>query len=409
VSSWNRYPVRFLVVFGALALLLFVAERVNGRAELNDFRVYYGAGQALLHGTPLYGVAHGLDSGLFKYAPVLAVVYVPLAALPYPLAATLQYLLITLALLDALRRTDRLVRERLLAGAPARYAPLFLLGLIVVVHLHRELHLGNINLLLLWLVVVGLEQLLNGRQRVAGALIGLAILTKPHFLVLAPLLALRGQWKVLASATALMVLGLLLPALIMGWTANAQALHGWVSTIAEHNGSLIYTSGDDHRAINTIYSALYRSVLHPVVSATNALAYGLLAVIAALIGLFVLSDRTPDGSATHPARFPFEYLLLVGLVPSITLTDTQHFLLAAPVLYYVLVHLFIQPRAPWSLGVAIPLFVCYGGNWEDALGPLSDRMIQAGVLGIGSFGLLVVAVLLFLRSNRLRSRTSNPT
>jgi hypothetical protein len=409
VSFWNRYPVRFLVVFGALALLLFVAELVNGRAELNDFRVYYGAGQALLEGTPLYGVAHGLDSGLFKYAPALAVIYAPLAALPYPLAATLQYLLITLAFLDALRRTDRLVRERLFDGAPARYAPLFLLGLIVVVHLHRELHLGNINLLLLWLVVRGLEQLVNGRQGWAGALIGLAILTKPHFLVLAPLLALRGQWRVLAHATVLIVLGLLLPAVILGWTANAQALHDWVRTMAEHNGSLIYTGGDDHRAINTIYSGVYRSVLHHFLPASAGVAYALLALIAACFGVFVLSDRRPDGSASHPARFPFEYLLLVGLVPSITLTDTQHFLLAAPVLYYVLVHLFTQRRALWSLAVAIPLFVCYGGNWEDALGPLSDRMIQAGVLGIGSFGLLLVAVLLFLRSNPSRSRTSNPT
>jgi len=409
LSIWNRYPVRFFVVFGALAVLLFVAETLNGRAELNDFRVYYGAGQAVLHGTPLYGVSHGLDSGLFKYAPLLALIHTPLAALPYPLAAAIHYLLITLAFLDALRRMDRLVRAHLLQGAPARYAPLFLLGLVVVVHLHRELHLGNINLFLLWLLVVGLEQLVQGRDHWAGVLIGVAILTKPHFLVLAPLLILRGKWQALTMAGVVIGIGLMIPALILGWSANTEALMDWGRTMAEHNTSLIYTEGDDRRAINTIYSALYRSVLHTFLPASAAVAYGILAVIAGSFGLFVLSDRRPDGCARNPARFPFEYLLLVGLVPSITLTDTQHFLLVTPVLCFVLYHLFSRRTSAWLPFVAIPLFLLYGGNWEDALGPISDRLIRSGALGIGAFGILLLAVLLFLRSNPGRLPSSNPT
>ncbi|MGV3638238.1 MAG: hypothetical protein ACO1NQ_11415, partial [Flavobacteriales bacterium] len=68
------YPRLFTIVFAAIALLLFVVEHINGRFWLNDLRVYYGAGEALLNGEPLYGVAHGLDSGVFKYAPILAMV-----------------------------------------------------------------------------------------------------------------------------------------------------------------------------------------------------------------------------------------------------------------------------------------------------------------------------------------------
>ena len=179
--------------------------------------------------------------------------------------------------------------------------------------------------------------------------------------------------------------------------------------MAEHKTSLIYTEGDDRRAINTIYSALYRSVLHTFLPASAAVAYGILAVIAGSFGLFVLSDRRPDGCARNPARFPFEYLLLVGLVPSITLTDTQHFLLVTPVLCFVLYHLFSRRTSAWLPFVAIPLFLLYGGNWEDALGPISDRLIQAGMLGIGAFGILLLAVLLFLRSNPGRIPSSNPT
>ncbi|MBK7618262.1 MAG: hypothetical protein IPJ10_02835 [Flavobacteriales bacterium] len=75
MGFWNRYPNRFTVILGVVALLLFVLEHVNGRFWLNDFRVYYGAGEALLNGEPLYGVAHGLGTGMFKYAPALALFY----------------------------------------------------------------------------------------------------------------------------------------------------------------------------------------------------------------------------------------------------------------------------------------------------------------------------------------------
>jgi hypothetical protein len=129
LPSWNRFPGRFTIIFGAISLLLFVLEHINGRFWLNDFRVYYGAGEALLNGAPLYGVAHGLDSGVFKYAPVLALVYALFAMLPYGVAASVQYLLITLAFIDGLRRIDRLVRLNLLSGKAEAYLPLFLIAL----------------------------------------------------------------------------------------------------------------------------------------------------------------------------------------------------------------------------------------------------------------------------------------
>ena len=167
--SWSRYPGRYTIVFAAVAMLLFVLEHVNGRFWLNDFRVYYGAGEALLNGDPIYGVAHGLDTGIFKYAPALALFYALFALLPYGVAASIQYALIVLAFLDGSRRIDRLLRENLFNGRTSNYWPLFLTGLVCVVHLHRELHLGNINMQLLWLLVVGLEQLLAGRTRKAAA------------------------------------------------------------------------------------------------------------------------------------------------------------------------------------------------------------------------------------------------
>nr|MCU0320617.1 DUF2029 domain-containing protein [Flavobacteriales bacterium] len=145
LPRWNDPVGRVQLVLLALFLLLMVVEHINGRFWLNDFRVYYGAAGSLRNGEPLYGIAHGLGSGLFKYAPVLALIYLPFTLLPYTAAATLQYLLIALAFVDALRRMDHLLRTQLTGQAEARPLVLWLFALLMGVHLHRELHLGNIN------------------------------------------------------------------------------------------------------------------------------------------------------------------------------------------------------------------------------------------------------------------------
>lgn len=401
----SSYPLRFQAVFAIVALLLFIVEHINGRFWLNDLRVYYGAGEALLNGEPLYGIAHGLDSGVFKYAPLLALVYALFALLPYSIAASIQYLLITLAFLDGMRRVDRLVRETLLGGKAEGYGPLFVIAMVCVVHLHRELHLGNINMMLLWLLIVALEQLIHGKDLRGGLLLGAAILAKPHFIVLLPLLVLRGRWKVVGTSMAAVVIGLSLPTLFLGWQANLDIHAAWLGEMAKHNASLIYTGDDDYRAVNTIYSFAHRSTLQYITSPSGLEAYTLLAIIAGAFALFVW--RNQRRGITN--AFPFEYLLLVALVPSITLTDTEHFLLALPVVAYIIHRLVPRALPRWLAFAAVPLLLMYGGNFEDAWGSFADVLIHYGILGVGSFGLLLLSVLLWWRSNHSPPLVSNPS
>lgn len=402
--SWSRYPGRFMIVLGTVMLLLFIVEHINGRFWLNDFRVYYGAGESLLNGEPLYGVAHGLGTGVYKYAPVLAAFYALFALLPFPIAASLQYILIALAFLDGSRRIDRLVRDRLLNGRAASYWPLFLTGLVCVVHLHRELHLGNINMMLLWSLIVALEYVLAERSTLGGIILGAAMLAKPHFVVLLPLLVLRGKFRVTTIAMGTIMLGAFLPSLFLGWEGNRAVHRDWLGAMAEHNSALIYTGGDDYRSVNTLYSFLHRSVLKYSMGPSALEAYTVLGVVALLFGAFVLWNKRRNTDASR--SFAFEFLLLVALVPSITLTDTEHFLLAMPLVAYLMHQLVPRPAPRWLPWIAVPILFAYGGNWEDALGPFSARMIHFGLLGIGSFSSLVLCAILFVRSNHSTDKVS---
>ncbi len=402
IPSWNRFPGRSVLLFTLVAILLFVIEHINGRFWLNDFRVYYGAANALLNGEPLYGVAHGLDSGVFKYTPVMALLFVPLALLPYSVAASIHYFLIVAAFIGALHLADRMVREHLLGGKPAGYAAVFLVGLVVIVHLHRELHLGNINVILLFVLLLALDRLVRGRDVAAGILLGAAIVAKPHFLVLLPLLVLHRHWRSLASAVVLILFGIMAPALIMGFTANAELLTAWIAQVAAHNASLIYTGGTGYEAVNTVYSFLHRAVLGPFLGAPTSWEVPvILSILALAMGALVWWNYRQAVPSTK--AITFEYFVLLALVPCITLTDTEHFMLVLPLIAFATHQLVPRPDPRWALVVVTPILLAIGGNWEDALGVWSDTLVHYGVLGSGTLALIVISVVLFLRRTR-----SNP-
>jgi hypothetical protein len=379
----------------ALMVLLFATgvllpEVVNGRFALHDFRVYHGAASSLLHSDSPYGTAFGLDSGFFKYAPAAALLFAPLALLPYSTAALLYYLVVAAGAVAALLLADRAVRTLHAGAATPRTAPLLLALLIVATHLHRELTLGNVNALLLALLLWALLFLVRGRDRAGGALIGLALLVKPHFLVLLPLLVLHHRWRALAASLAATGAGLLVPALFMGWWRNLELHRAWVHWMAVHNAGPVYTGGEDRSAVNTLYTLVHRGLLERLgIDAVHVLPVVLLAAIALAFAALVWHGRRRQG--TRDARLPGEYLLLLGLVPSITVTDTEHFLFALPLVLWVLHTLALPARPRWLPWAAVPVFLAYGGNWGDALGPLSDTLAHAGVLGMGNVGLVTIA------------------
>jgi hypothetical protein len=409
LPRWHSPSDRFSIIVPLIALVLFVLEQVNGRFWLNDLRVYYDAALAMRSGSTVYGEAFGLSSGFYKYAPVVALLFTPYTLLPFGVAATLHFVLMVAAFVAAVRMADQLLRDHLLPGLAPAFTPLLITFLVVVVHLHRELHLGNVNVLLLCLLLFTLHQLVRGKALLAGALFGLALLVKPHFLVLAPLLLLHGQWRTLLAAAATVALGLVLPSLFTGWSANLLLHHEWLDQMARHNAALIYLGGSAYENVNTVYSLVHRAVLGRLgAPGTNTEAFVILAFIALAVGVLVLRDLRRSSSAPQRHRaLVFHFLLLLALVPSLTLTDSEHFILALPLVLYMAMQL--RAGAPrWLLAASILAFALYGGNWEDALGPFSDRLIHYGALGMGNLLVIGLSVALYLRSDISTAQVSNP-
>lgn len=168
-GPWRRLAVTLAVVVAAGAIVLWF---LGGQIGV-DSGVYRGGALALWHGDPLYGTlrfAPATSTGLpFTYPPVAGLLFLPLAALPPQLVWGVFAVLTVLGLVLVLRAS-------LTVASRAWLVPVLGIGVFALEPVWRGLGLGQINVVLMALVV--LDVLILPRTRYRGVLVGLAAAIK---------------------------------------------------------------------------------------------------------------------------------------------------------------------------------------------------------------------------------------
>jgi alpha-1,2-mannosyltransferase len=187
------------IIYGVLGLELAVVTGFAAAYNALDFRIYMWGGHAVTHDTRLYlDLAYG---HWFTYSPFAAVVFVPIAALPLAVArigwdlasvAALGYSLVLILKLAGYR-PSRLA----IAGATA--------AAMALDPVYQTLFLGQINLILLALILTDVWRVANGRNAGLGVGIGVgvaaAVKLTPAIFIVFFLLAGKVKPAVIAAAT----------------------------------------------------------------------------------------------------------------------------------------------------------------------------------------------------------------
>lgn len=160
-----------------------------------DFRIYMWGGHAVLHDERLYLV---LAFGhWFTYSPFAAIVFVPIAALPLALARMGWDLVSVAALAYSVVITLKLAGYRpsriMVAGVTAAVLPLD--------PMYQTLFLGQINLILLALILTDVWRVSQGRDAGIGVGIAAAIKLTPAIFIMFFLLARRTKAAFIAGGT----------------------------------------------------------------------------------------------------------------------------------------------------------------------------------------------------------------
>ncbi|HLJ80218.1 MAG TPA: glycosyltransferase 87 family protein [Ktedonobacterales bacterium] len=212
-----------LVLLLGIAVLRWLGVAVQILLEPNggfDFISYYAAALALrdnpaaniygLHALQVAALAHHAPypGTLYMYPPLLAVALIPLTWLPPDTALHLWAVFNLLLWLACLVLIARLLRRLLRAARPAHLgrrfdadARLFVVAIVAFLALTYDplaagIGLGQINVVICFLVLLALELELHGRPGLAGAALALASLLKVYPLLLLAYYALRGRWRV---------------------------------------------------------------------------------------------------------------------------------------------------------------------------------------------------------------------
>src|SRR5580693_4077322 len=182
-------------VYGVLGLELAAVVVFAATYNAIDFRIYMWGGHAVLHDDRLYlALAYG---HWFTYSPFAAIVFVPIAALPLAVARVGWDLVSVGALAYSAVITLKLAGYRpsriMVAGVTAAVLPLD--------PMYQTLFLGQINLILLALILTDVWRVSQGRDAGIGVGLAAAIKLAPAIFIVFFLLAGKVKSAVIAAAT----------------------------------------------------------------------------------------------------------------------------------------------------------------------------------------------------------------
>lgn len=200
-------------IYGILGLELAAVTGFAVAYNALDFRIYMWGGHAVTHDTRLYlDLAYG---HWFTYSPFAALVFVPIAALPLAVARVLWDLASVAALGYSLVLVLKLAGYR-----PSRVAIAGVTAAAMALDpVYQTLFLGQINLLLLALILTDIWRVANGRDAGLGVGVAAAIKLTPAIFIVFFLLAGKTKAAVIAAGT---FLGCALIGLIVAPGASRQ-------------------------------------------------------------------------------------------------------------------------------------------------------------------------------------------
>lgn len=398
IFDLNLYSKQTLYWFIGLALLffglMFTVEQINGRFWLNDFKVMYGAADALVNDAPVYGVSFGLSTGFYKYSPFTLLGFIPFTWLPYGMAAIFDFWINAGVIMAVILLSFRLINTYVFPIRKPKAIHLFLVIPAALDHLVRELHLGNTNMILTLLILLSLTAYLEKRYWLGAIFLAIVVLTKPYFMLLILPLLLVKAYQALAyfflSLTACVAISFVL----IGFSKSLTLYANWFKAMLAHSDYL--TSSHTLSALASTYFNIQIPISWgiPILCSLAALLF--------LLFYYRKNDNLPTSNNTALLLYSF---ILIALVPSLLITDTEHFLFSLPLVIILINYVRQLKSAIWTI-LLIVLLIFYGGNSSDIFGrSLSNTFMEYGLLGISNI-IIIIGVLTLYMKQRFNSATS---
>ncbi len=386
----NKPIKNFIFIALILFTAILVVEKINGRFWLNDFKVFYEAAKALLANEKVYGIPFGLETGFYKYSPFTLLFFTPFTFVPYGIASVVDFIFISLAAISTIILLEKIVRKNFQTPSIPKTSTYLLILLCVVNHLVRELHLGNTNMILLFLLVFSVNLAMENKDKYASGLLAIAILTKPYFLIcLLPYFLIK-KYKTIIYVFAWLFIFVLVSGMIIGYEKSILLYGEWALAMKEHS---TYLSSN-----HTLFSLLNYYFGLKISPSFGIVFLGIVGILSFSFLWMKSRNRQSDLNdlKKNNQNFILYYFILIAMIPSILVTDTEHFLFSLPLIVVLLLKVKEEMKVV-NISLFIFLIFLYGGNSSDLLGKsLAGKFEDLGFLGIANILIIFLAIFLLL-------------
>jgi hypothetical protein len=377
----DKSIIAYSLLMTVFAVLFVSVELNNEKLYANDFRVYYEATKDFFSGNNPYVHSYGLDTGYFKYPPTTLLFFAPASWLSFSVVKMLHIILIYLSLIFALPLWQRLITRTFEIKAPNWL--LSLAFFVIAIHLTREFHMGNVNVLLLVSFVLGAWFYHKSAYYTSSFFYGMMLILKPIMILAIVPIALYRNWKMIGLLIAWGLLFLLGPIFIWGWETNWNLWGGWVKSVTSHGEYISNPSS-------------LQFLIPNLVGLPHSWFPSLIGFFLLLILWFKVDYKEPQNKKS----FWFWTVVFLGFTPNFFVTDSQHFLLSIPTVMTLILFISnLKNKVGWILYCLGMLMFSFDSM--DLWGrDLSNKFTDWGILGIGN--LIFIASILYVWSKQKR-------
>jgi len=200
-----------IIVIASFLAALMILMRVLFLGTYPDFDVYYAGSLRLFEGQNPYVVPR--ESINYVYPPFTLLFFAPLTLFPLFLASKIWTILSLLFLFASLLLLSRILSMKITSSVFVMITIFSMLSFPV----KFTLGMGQINLFILLLVLLGVYFLLSKKNVVSGVFFGTAITLKFFPLLILPYFLLKKKWRVLFYSFVTIASFWLVSVLFVGW------------------------------------------------------------------------------------------------------------------------------------------------------------------------------------------------
>ncbi|MCU0651627.1 MAG: DUF2029 domain-containing protein [Candidatus Omnitrophica bacterium] len=233
----NKYIRYLIIIFISIVAIGLIFSIPVGNTS-GDFDVYYAASRNYLANAPVYIPRGGIEE--FKYSPMFALIFSPLALIDKALSLYLWGILNILLLYLIFYLFYKL---RLISFSGLRdFGIIFCLLALTGRYLFSDIKIGQVNIFLCFLLVLMMYFEVNKKYLPAAICLALSLMIKLFPLLFLAYFVLRRRFKILAYTIVMVLIFLLLPALYSGFAQNLQYLREWFELLKTTPAPIIYSA-----------------------------------------------------------------------------------------------------------------------------------------------------------------------